>query len=294
MDTVVYQYIEQCLKDALGSSFDLLNVRALSGGCINAASALDTTHGPFFVKWNKSAAADLFLREADGLKELAKADSELIIPEVVLAKTPENQFPGMLVTEYLEAASNRSEQDEVLGRGLAQLHKFTAQAFGFESDTYCGATLQDNSHKTDWVAFYSENRLAHLLKMIREKRELSATENSRYEQLLQKLPSIIGHNPAPALNHGDLWSGNYLYTNKGPALIDPAIAYADRELDLALTTMFGGFSDSFWEAYQETYPLPADWQSRNPVYMLYHYLNHYYLFGGGYGTQALQIANRYL
>ena len=153
MDTAVYQYIEKCLKETLGNNLELQEVKSLSGGCINAASALSTNQGVLFVKWNKSAAADLFLREADGLNELAKASTDLVIPKVILAKVPENQFPGLLVTEYLEPAQNRTGQDEALGRGLAQLHRFNSKQFGFEHDTYCGATLQDNSNKSSWISF---------------------------------------------------------------------------------------------------------------------------------------------
>ncbi len=118
-------------------------------------------------------------------------------------------------------------------------------------------------------------------------------ERKVYDQLLDKLPDRIGHLPKPSLNHGDLWSGNYLYSSNGPALIDPASYYADREFDLALMGMFGGFSPTVWDAYQETYPLPSAWKERHTLYQLYHYLNHYHLFGGHYGQQALQIAKKY-
>jgi len=294
MDTQVYDYIEKCMQKEFGTSLQIQQVQALSGGCINAASLLNTTEGDYFVKWNKNVPDDLFLREADCLKALAAAKTDLIIPEVFLALAPQENYPGVLLTEYLPPAQDRSKQDEILGRGLAQLHQFTSGQFGFQSNTYCGATLQNNDHASDWVSFYSHNRLAYLLDLIERKRGIGKAEKKIYDQLLEKLPDVIGHQPQPALNHGDLWSGNYMYTQKGPALIDPASAFADRELDLALTTMFGGFSNSFWQAYQETYPLPSSWKERNPVYMLYHYLNHFYLFGGGYGMQALQIAKKYI
>jgi protein-ribulosamine 3-kinase len=111
--------------------------------------------------------------------------------------------------------------------------------------------------------------------------------------LRDRLPDLLGHQPAASLTHGDLWSGNYLPTAEGPALVDPACAYADRETDLALMAMFGGFSERVWAAYQEAWPLPDGWQQRQPLYQLYHYLNHHYLFGGGYGAQALALARSY-
>ena len=115
-----------------------------------------------------------------------------------------------------------------------------------------------------------------------------------FEKLVNKLPELIPEGSKPALIHGDLWSGNYMYTSAGPALIDPAACYAGREMEMGIMTMFGGFSQRFWDAYNEEYPLPPDWRERNKLYQLYHILNHYYLFGGGYGQQAVSVARRYV
>ena len=116
---------------------------------------------------------------------------------------------------------------------------------------------------------------------------------STYERLVSKLSTYLSHNPQISLTHGDLWSGNYLHTDQGPALIDPACYYADRECDLALMKMFGGFSQSVWDSYNATYPLDSEWKDRIDIYQLYHYLNHYLLFGGHYGAQAIEIAKKY-
>ena len=115
-----------------------------------------------------------------------------------------------------------------------------------------------------------------------------------YNRLLEKIPELIPADSKPALIHGDLWSGNYMISANGPALIDPASCYTDREMELGIVTMFGGFSQQFYDAYQEAYPLPSDWRERNRLYQLYHILNHYYLFGGSYRSQALQIAKSYI
>jgi len=138
-------------------------VQALSGGCINAASLLNTTEGDYFVKWNKNVPDDLFLREADCLKALAAAKTDLIIPEVFLALAPQENYPGVLLTEYLPPAQDRSKQDEILGRGLAQLHQFTSGQFGFQSNTYCGATLQNNDHVLAGKHLFSNNSKKGLL-----------------------------------------------------------------------------------------------------------------------------------
>jgi len=132
------------------------------------------------------------------------------------------------------------------------------------------------------------------LQLIQKERPLPAGELKVYEQLLHKIPDFVPKNSVPALIHGDLWSGNYMNTSSGPALIDPASYYADREMEMGIMTLFGGFSQRFYSAYNEVYPLPAEWRERNRLYQLYHVLNHYYLFGGGYRSQALQIARDYV
>ena len=265
-------------------------MQSLSGGCVNQTVQLTTNRGKFFAKWSGNVPTDLFLREAEALQELNKATTLLEIPQVIVAQTD----PALLVTTFLEPVSGQAtQQDEQLGQGIAELHRYEHDRYGFYHDNYCGATRQDNRWNNDWIDFYGQQRLGHLLKLLEQKRGLSDSERKIYERLTNRLPQLIDHAPPPALTHGDLWSGNALHTALGPALIDPACAYADRESDLALMAMFGGFGDRTWSAYQEAYPLPAGWPERRPLYQLYHYLNHDYLFGGGYGKQALAIAKRY-
>jgi len=165
--------------------------------------------------------------------------------------------------------------------------------FGFFHDNYCGDTTQDNSWKDNWAEFFRDNRLGFLLNLIQKDRSLSASEMDTYNKLLHKIPELLPADSQPALIHGDLWSGNYIITENGPALIDPASYYADREMEMGIMTMFGGFSSRFYDAYNHIYPLPSDWRERNQLYQLYHVLNHYYLFGGSYQSQALRIAQYY-
>ena len=122
---------------------------------------------------------------------------------------------------------------------------------------------------------------------------MTANELKIYEKLVDKMPDLLAHSTIPSLIHGDLWSGNYIHSMNGPALIDPACYYADREMELGMMQLFGGFSRTVWEAYQEEFPLPGHWQERIPLYQLFHVLNHYLLFGGSYGSQALSIAKKY-
>jgi protein-ribulosamine 3-kinase len=288
--------IEKLLRETISSSLKIISGKSLGGGCINHAMKICTSEGDFFAKFNHEGPSDLFLREAECLEELAKAGSSLLIPKV-LAKTSlnGNGIPAILITEYLAPSTLSSiDYDERLGRGLAELHKYRSDKFGFYHDNYCGSTIQDNEWNMDWIDFFGRQRLWRLVKMIQKKRGLVNQEINVYEGLIEKLPEIIFHDPAPALIHGDLWSGNYLATADGPAIIDPASYYADRECEFSIMNMFGGFSQRIFDAYHEVYPLDDDWKDRNDLYMIYHYLNHHYLFGGAYGSQALMLAKKYI
>lgn len=294
MKEALKRAMEKLLTEALGEPVTIQGQQGLGGGCINHASQLMTNRGAFFCKWNQQGPADMFLREAECLEELSKARSSLVIPQVVVKTKPDNDLPAILITDFLQPASTQtSQQDEILGRGIAELHQYQQQAFGFYHDNYCGSTPQNNAWNEDWVSFFGKQRIGHLIRLIEKKRALSSAEKNAYERLIERLSDWIGHQPEASLNHGDLWSGNHMYTLKGPALIDPASYYADREFDLAMMAMFGGYADRVWEAYQEAFPLPAEWKERRSLYMLYHYLNHYYLFGGSYGQQAWRIAQKY-
>jgi len=288
--------IDQILKELsklTGKEVLLTGKSSVGGGCIHSASRLDTSEGRFFLKWNQSCAPDMFVLEAECLLELKKANPEpIIIPEVILVKEVDDT-PGYLLLEFLESGSP-GNGDEELGRGLASLHRFRGEKFGFKSVTYCGLTLQDNNWQDNWPQFFAEQRLGAMVEKIRKGRGMPADHLKVYEILINKIPSLLPSGSVPALIHGDLWSGNYMMTQRGPALIDPAAYYADREMEMGIMTMFGGFSTRFWSAYNEEYPLPSDWRSRNRLYQLYHILNHYLLFGGSYGHSAIETAKYYL
>jgi protein-ribulosamine 3-kinase len=281
------------ISQKLGKEIKVISVELMGGGCIHHASLLKTNAGPFFMKWNGNGPRDIFLREAECLKEMKKAvRGQLVIPEVIAARQVDDT-PGFLVLEYLEPGSPDNDQDEMLGRGLAVMHQFPGDQFGFFSDNYCGSTPQNNKPDKSWADFFRDNRLGFLLSLIQNKQPLPAHEMQVYDRLLDKMPELLPEKSSAVLIHGDLWSGNYMHTTGGPALIDPASCYADREMEMGIMTLFGGFSSWFYAAYQEVNPLPAEWKERNRLYQLYHVLNHYYLFGGGYRHQALQIAKYY-
>lgn len=290
---LVLDLVASALSAVIGKTILIHSEKSLGGGCINHASKLETNAGNFFLKWNDNCPADIFIREAESLKELKKAAGDfLVIPEVIAAKLVD-ETPGFLVTEFLENGYS-SGSDEILGRGLAKIHQYSNSQFGFYHNNYCGATLQNNTWKNNWPEFFRDNRLQFLLNLIEKERPLPVSEMVLYEKLLKRIESLIPRDSKPVLIHGDLWSGNYMISEKGPALIDPASYYTDREMEFAIITMFGGFSQRFFDVYNEVNPLPSDWSQRNRLYQLYHVLNHYYLFGGGYRNQATEIAKSYL
>ncbi len=290
----VIRQVEKKLAEVFNEKIRVLSTGRLGGGCINHALKLETNIGSFFLKWNDSCPTDMFRCEAGGLQALNEAaNGVLVVPEVICCKAA-GHSPGFLVLEYLDSGASENDADEQLGRGLAEIHRFRGVNFGFFQNNYCGVTLQNNTPSDSWPEFYRNNRLGYLLNLIEKKRGLSLVEKKIYEQLLSRIPCLLSADAIPVLIHGDLWSGNYMLTSKGPALIDPAAYYADREMEFAIITMFGGFSERFFAAYNETLPLPLDWRERNNLYQLYHILNHYYLFGGSYGQQALSVAKSYL
>ncbi len=292
MEVSFFNYVESELRKVSGHNFRVLAREPVGGGCISRSARLKTSHGDFFIKWNSSAAPDLFLREAEGLTELhVAAEDALIIPGVILAAEA-GEWPGFIVMEFLATGCSQ-HQEEKLGSGLAVLHQYRDRQFGFYHDNYCGSTPQKNEWRSDWVDFFIHNRLKFLLDLIRTGRGFDEADMNVFDRLIKRLPQWLPASSGSSLIHGDLWSGNYLYTNRGPALIDPAAYFGDREMELSMMTLFGGFSSLTWSAYQSSFPLGPGWKERVQMYQLYHLLNHFYLFGGSYGHQSLLLAKKF-
>jgi fructosamine-3-kinase len=290
----IENYIKLKLSEEFGKEVLIKSNTPIGGGCISNALKLDTSVGVFFLKWNNNCASDLFLREAESLIELGKVENPFLrIPNVYVVEE-EGSIPGFILMEFLLPATSSLTADEDLARGLGIIHKHTNNNFGFYNNNYCGATQQNNNWNHNWIDFFGIQRLWHIIKLITAERGLPKEHLKIYGKLIGKLPELIPNSSQPVLIHGDLWSGNYMLTVNGPALIDPAAYYANREMEMAIMTMFGGFSQRFYDAYNEINPLPSNWIERNKLYQLYHILNHYRLFGGSYKEQAILVAKKYL
>ncbi len=289
------RFLEAALERALGvRRVTVSDAAAVPGGCIHEARRLTTSAGEFFAKWSARCPPDIFIREAESLEALRSAGSEIAIPRVIATGEPAGGDPAFLIIEYLEPAGPGAiPDDEKLGRGLAAIHRTGAGRFGFESKTYCGLTPQDNRWRDSWVEFFRDQRLQPLVDALSRDRALPSADQRLYERLMARLPDLLPSRSPVSLIHGDLWSGNVLFRARGPALVDPACAYADREMEFGITTLFGGLSPRAYRAYEEAWPLPEGWRDRNPLYQLYHLLNHAVLFGGAYGEDARRIAVRY-
>jgi fructosamine-3-kinase len=226
----------------------------------------------------------MFAAEAAGLKELAAARA-LRVPAVVCYGVVADA--SFLVLEYLELSGGDARTPARLGYELAKQHRVTSESFGWTRNNTIGSTPQINTPSRDWIGFWRQRRLGYQLELA-ARNGLRGEVQRRGEQLLAGLEGFfMEYRPQPSLLHGDLWGGNQAALADGtPVIFDPAVYYGDREADIAMTELFGGFPGSFYSAYRETWPLDAGYGVRKELYNLYHVLNHHNLFGGGYGMQA--------
>lgn len=246
-----------------------------------------------FVKINRADRAEMFAAEAAGLAAVADTGA-VRVPRPVGHGTSHGS--SWLALEYIELAAMGSATAAALGRCLARLHGVTADRYGWERDNTIGSTAQLNAPASDWIAFWREQRLGYQLELARSNGVSGRRLDAAGRRLLEKLPAFFaGYRPAPSLLHGDLWCGNAAAGPNGePVLYDPAVYFGDREADVAMTELFGGFGSPFYQAYRSEYALDAGYETRKTLYNLYHVLNHYNLFGGGYGAQAERMIEQLL
>jgi fructosamine-3-kinase len=279
--------LHQAVGQLLGVAVE--RSRPVSGGDINQAHALELADGrTIFAKSNPRAPAGMFAAEARGLAFLAEARA-LRIPAVI-AVGPEpapGGGPGFLLLEHIATGPRRPDHDELLGRGLAALHRFGAPDFGLDHDNFIGRLPQANAPLPTWPAFYAQRRLLPQLRLARDRGLASRRLSAGVESVCARLDDLVGPAEPPARLHGDLWGGNAMVDQQGrPCLIDPAAHGGHREVDLAMMRLFGGFSGRTFAAYHEAFPLAPGHEARVPLYQLYFLLVHVNLFGSGYVGQV--------
>lgn len=283
-DTIGHQ-----IQEVTGVRFKVDECHSVSGGSINEAFRISDGQQHYFVKLNQVSKVEMFEAEALGLQALA-ASCSMRIPQMIGWGTTDNR--SYIILEWLDLGRSSSASGwNELGRQLAYLHRAAkpdrSQRFGWDQNNTIGSTPQPNPWAHNWATFFAESRIGYQLQLA-QRRGVSFGQSA---QLLDAIPDLLGHSPVPSLVHGDLWSGNAGFSAEGePVIFDPAVYWGDREVDIAMTELFGGFPSSFYEGYQSVWPLDAGYQQRKVLYNLYHILNHFNLFGGGgYGAQAKQM-----
>jgi len=274
----------EALEPDIGPA-DAQSVRAVGGGSINASYAFATRDGSrYFLKLNTADQLDMFTAERDGLLELAAAGA-VRVPEPIATGTAGTQ--SYLLMEALDLGGHSGTAAAELGRRLARQHRAVRDEFGWHRDNTIGSTPQPNGRMKDWVEFLRDRRLGYQLQLA-VRNGIASRVAERGAELLERLPDFFAdYQPAASVLHGDLWGGNWGITADGePVIFDPAVYFGDREADIAMTILFGGFGTEFLEAYQSEWPLDPGFRRRVDLYNLYHVLNHYNLFGGGYQQQA--------
>ena len=287
-----WNQIAEAIAAASGQPFILQRSDSIGGGCINDAYRLVGERQSYFVKLNRAERLDMFEAEAEGLHALAAAQA-IKVPLPVCTGIEASQ--AYLVMEYFEGGGETSGRAEIFGQQLAHLHRHTRDQFGWHRDNTIGSTPQPNTPANDWLVFWRQQRLGFQLALA-EQRGTSRSLLRKGDELLQLMDGLFSHHqPQPSLLHGDLWSGNYAITREGdPIIFDPAVYFGDREADLAMTELFGGFPRRFYAAYNEAWPLDSGYQVRKTLYNLYHILNHFNMFGGGYAGQAERMTEELL
>jgi len=286
-----WQAVLDAIGSATGETFTIRNKRAAGGGCINEAWVLEDSSRSFFVKLNSASLLPMFEAEAAGLREMADADAIRVPRPVCTGMTGGRSW---LVMEQITMGGGTRESQRLAGERLARMHRKQSDAFGWTIDNTIGATEQPNRWNDDWIEFWRDRRLGFQLDLAARKGYGAGLQASG-GKLLESFDRLIDHAPEPSLLHGDLWGGNIGYDDRGdPVIFDPAVYYGDREADIAMTELFGGFTRDFYDAYNAAWPLDSGYGVRKTLYNLYHILNHLNLFGGGYAGQARSMIDNLL
>ena len=289
-DKKLQQKISESISHVTGQPFAIENLGSTAGGCINSAYIVTGGNQSYFIKTNRYDAIAMFEAESQALDEIAHT-STLRVPVPVCTGQYHDQ--SWLVMEHLQLFKQGSQQQ--LGEQLAAMHQVTLARYGWTRDNTIGSIPQLNSYSDSWINFFRDRRLAYQVSLA-AKNGCSRSLQKSAERLMECITDFFdGYTPQASLLHGDLWGGNYAFLQSGePVIFDPALYYGDREADIAMTELFGGFSNTFRTAYENCWPLDSGYKTRRHLYNCYHVLNHFNLFGGGYALQAENLVNRLL
>lgn len=280
------------ISAATHSQFDIIATKSVAGGDINNAFILQGSKQHYFVKLNRASLLEMFAAEFEGLNAISSTNTIRTPRPILFGQAHQSSF---LVLEYIEFTRMTATAQRTLGEQLAHLHQQKQPYFGWIRDNTIGSTPQINTRVSNWATFWREHRLGFQLRRAAEN-----GYNGKLQHLGEKLCARVDdffthYTPTPSLLHGDLWGGNIACdTQQRPLIYDPACYFGDRETDLAMTELFGGFGVDFYSAYNSVWTLDAGYQTRKTLYNLYHILNHVNLFGAGYERQAQQMMEQLL
>ena len=294
-DAQTLSFFQGALFRTFGQEVNIISYRPISGGCINNGTKVQFQMGreeqTIFLKWNKDVDADFFAAETLGLKLLGD-QNVLTLPRVFA----QGNYMGIdyLALQYINSQPPHKDFWNDFGQKLAKLHQTTATQYGLEHDNYIGRLPQKNTQMSDWTDFFIENRLEVQLGLALYNKLITKEFARKFRFLYSQLPGLLVDEP-PSLLHGDLWSGNFITDEKGSAaIIDPAVYYGNREIEIAFTQLFGGFDSQFYRSYHEAYPLQTGFQERVDIYNLYPLLVHVNLFGQSYLSGVERTIRKYV
>ena len=290
LDSRLEQFLESILFTTFGTGVKMKNIHYVGGGCINNTLKVNTSEGDFFVKWNENEENDMFEKEIRGLKLLQN------IPKANIPKTFNSgrlEGRNFLIMEFLEKHAPRADFWKALAESLTRIHLETNNSYGLDHNNFIGRLPQRNDQERDWVQFFINHRLEVQLGLGIYNGLISSSFAEKFRLLYDQLPGLLVDEPASLL-HGDLWSGNFMVGPQGnPYLVDPAVYYGNREIELAFTKLFGGFDPEFYFVYNELYPLQPGFEERVEIYNLYPLLVHVNLFGTSYLSGVERTIRKY-
>ena len=287
----VAKKVKELLSQYLEGETEILRSSSIGGGCINHAMKIETRQADFFLKWNNAQQfPSMFKTEANGLVLLKEAN-EIGVPKVIgFDDTGSYSF---IILEFISSGRRIKTFWEDFGSSLARLHQNSSEFFGLNYDNYIGSLPQSNSQKKSWIEFFIEERLEKQIAIAKNSGAISHSVIAQFNHLYKRLQEIIPEEK-PSLLHGDLWNGNFMVGSDGKAwMVDPAVYYGHREMDLAMSRLFGGFSGEFYKSYNETFPLQKGFDLRVDIHNLYPLLVHVNLFGGSYLSEVKNILSRF-